>query len=70
VGPSQKPKSGSTIGIEESRLRGIVCSRARKTVSHLELNALTNGNPVKGVPEERRDMGELCNPPELNMQQQ
>ena len=38
-------------------------SRASKTVSHkgadLELDALTNRKPAKGVSDKRRDMGEL-----------
>src|SRR6218665_1285233 len=46
----------------------VLWSRASKTVSHegadLELDALTNRKPVKGVSDERRDMGELWDAPD------
>jgi len=60
VAPSRRPKGGwtrkrrywDTAGIE------VVWSRASKTVSHkgadLELDALTNRKPVKGVSDEGR----------------
>ena len=65
VAPSRRPKGGTT---RYRRNLDTVClevlwSRASKTVSHkgayLELDALTNRKPGKGVSDEERDMGEL-----------
>jgi len=69
VAPSRRPKGGTTryrrnwdtVSLE------VLWSRASKTVSHegagLELDALTNRKPVKGISDERRDMGELLDAP-------
>ena len=69
MAPSRRPKGGTTryrrnwdtFGL------GVLWSRTSKTVSHegrdLELCALVNGKPLKGVSYERRDMGELCDAP-------
>ena len=58
---TRQSRNWSTIGLE------IVWSKAGKTISHegadLELDALANGEPVKGVSDERRDMGKLRNAP-------
>jgi len=49
-------RNWDTVGLEA------LWSRASKTVSHkgadLELDALANRKPVKGVSEERKGMGE------------
>jgi len=69
VTPSRRPKGGTTryrrnwdtVSLE------VLGSRTSKTVSHegadLELDALTNRKPLKGVSDERRDMGELRDAP-------
>jgi len=61
VAPSQRPKGGTTrykrywdtVGLE------VLWGRVSKTVSHegadIDLNALANRKPVKGVSDERRD---------------
>ena len=67
--PSRRPKGETawyrrnwdTVGLE------VLWSRASKTVSHeetdLELDVLMNRKLVKGISDERRDMGELWDVP-------
>jgi len=69
-GPSQRPKGGTTRyrRNRDTISLKVLWSRASKTVvayegADLELDALTNRKPVKGVSDERRDIGEFSDAP-------
>ena len=69
MAPSRRPKGETTSYIRHWNTIDleVLWGRTSKTVSHegedIELDALTNRKPVKGVSDDKRDMGELCDAP-------